>query len=275
MSISSRVFNKDYYCNVCLGSEDFKKSKGLKLNKAVKQMIDGLDLEPSMRVLEIGCGRGDTAIYIAKKVNSIVGIDYSIDAIEIANEIRSNSSVKIKNKTKFYRMKADKLNFKDDEFDMLIFVDTIDHLNNMEVEKTMLEIKRVLKPSGKLFIKTCSNKTILDLTYKYYIYPLNKLITNLDKKIKNLEYNSLLRDPRTKEAKIQHINEPNYFYLRNLFIKFGFKGNIKAQTGFLTEDKRFRSKIYNFIVTFYPISKYFPINVFFAGNFQAVLTNNK
>lgn len=276
MSIDSKIFDRNYYYNICLGSEEFKKSNGSTLNQKVKNMIDELELKQYMRVLEIGCGRGDTSLYIAKKVNSVVGIDYSKDAIKIASALRTKFSKKIRAKTKFYRMKANKLiKFGDDEFDFVIFIDTWDHLDNKELEETMSEIKRVLKPKGRLFIKTCSNKILLNLTYKYYIYPLNKLITSIDKKIRGVEYESLLKNPRTKEAKIQHINEPNYFYLRKIFKEFMFNGKIKSQTGFLTDDKGIRSKIYNYIVTLYPVSKFFPLSIFFAGTFSVILTNKK
>jgi len=51
-----------------------------------------------MDVLEIGCDRGDTTMYIAKKVISIVGIDYSSVAIQIANDIKTKYSSQIRKK---------------------------------------------------------------------------------------------------------------------------------------------------------------------------------
>ena len=275
MSIDSKIFDRNYYYNICLGSEEFKKSKGLKINKKIKYMIDGLGLKKTMKVLEIGCGRGDTTLYIAKSVNYAYGIDYSNDAIKIANETRNRFSQEIKSKTKFYRMKANRLKFKDNEFDYVIFIDTLDHLSKEELEETMSEIKRVLKPMGKLFIKTCSNKLLFDVTYRYYIYFSNKLITYIDKQIKGISYESLLHDPRTKEAKIQHINEPYYFYLKRVFNKFKFEGKIKSETGFLTKDKGKRSKIYNFMVTFDPLSRHFPLNIFFAHSFFVLAAKSK
>lgn len=271
MSINSKKFNKEYYHNICLGSEEFKKSKGLVLNPRVKNMIDSLDLNKSMNVLEIGCGRGDSTLYIGKRVNSVIGIDYSKAAIQIANNIKKEYPSRIRKKIKFFVMKADSLSFKSRPFDMIIFIDTMDHLNNKEVENTFKEMLRVLAPNGRIFIKTCSNKILLEKTYKYYIFPLNRLITWLDKKIKKVDYKSLPYNPRTKEASQQHINEPDYFSLINIFKKFGLKGNIKTETGFLTQKKGIRSKIYNFVTTLYPLSKYYPLNILFAHSFMITL----
>ena len=261
MSVNSRAFDKEYYYNKCLGSEEFKKSKGLVLNQKVKGMIDSLNLNQSMDVLEIGCGRGDTTMYIAKKVNSIAGIDYSKAAIQIAN--------------KFKVMKADNLDFKNNSFDMVVFIDTIDHLNKTEINKTFKEILRVLRPNGNVFIKTCSNRILLDKTYKYYIFPLNKVFTWIDKKIKKIEYESLPHNPRTREASEQHINEPDYFYLRKVFERYGLKGRVKAETGFVIQNESLRSILYNLIVTLYPFSKYFPLNILFAHSFSATLRSKK
>ncbi len=61
-------------------------------------MTDSFNLNQSMDVLEIGCDRGDTTMYIAKKVISIVGIDYSSVAIQIANDIKTKYSSQIRKK---------------------------------------------------------------------------------------------------------------------------------------------------------------------------------
>ncbi len=267
MSVSSKNFDQNYYFNTCFGSDEFIRSKGREITKRVQKLIDSLNLSNEMVVLEVGCGRGDTSLYIAKKVKRVIGIDYSKDAIKIANKVKSQADRKTEQKLKFLVMRADKMNFKDNIFDFIIMIDTLDHLNKYEVENTFKSLMRMLKPDGKIFIKTCANKILLDKTYRYYIHPMNKVLTTFDKFIKGIYYESLPDDPRTKEAKIQHINEADYFYIRKLMRKYKLKADIKAETGFLTNNKGIRSKIYNFIVTLYPVSQYFPLNVLFAHAF--------
>jgi len=274
MSVSSNNFDVFYYSNVCFGYDEFKKSKGQKLAPKVKNMIDELNLTSDMNILEIGCGRGDASIYIARKVNSVAGIDYSKEAIKIANNIKKLTNDKIKNKVSFYVMQANKLEFKDNLFDMVIVIDTLDHLNKKEVNQTFSHILRILKPNGSIFIKTCANKVLLDITYRYYILPINRILTMIDKKIKGISYESLPNSSRTIEAKKQHVNEADYFYLKSLFTKFKLSGKIWGETGFLTQDKGIRSKLYNFIVTLNPLSKYYPFNIFFAHSFFAKLHKN-
>jgi ubiquinone/menaquinone biosynthesis C-methylase UbiE len=271
---SQKVFDRNYYLHVCLGSEEFKKSYGRRLHPKVKKMLDTLPIFPHIKILEIGCGRGDSSLYIAQKASSVIGIDYSEEGIKLANEIRKKCSRKIQEKTNFYLMNATKLKFKDDTFDMVIFIDTIDHLTKQQVEKTFYEIKRVLKKNGTLFIKTCSNRILLDYTYHKYTYPINQILTGIDKKLKGLSYSSLPKNPRTPEAKKQHINEPDLFYLRDLFKRFKFKGTINGETGFVKDIKGFRSYVYNFLIALYPLSKILPFNIFFSHSFSAILKND-
>lgn len=271
MSISSKNFDKEYYYNTCLGFEEFRASNGLLLNERVRELIYSFKLKKSMNVLEIGCGRGEMSLNIGKKVSSVIGIDYSRSAIQIANKIRKRYSLGIRKKVKFKVMRADALNFPDKSFDLIVIIDTIDHLNNVELKKTFKEVLRVLSPHGVIIIKTCSNKILLNKTYPLYILPINKIITFLDKKIRNINYESLPHNPRTKEANMQHVNEPDYFSLIKFFNIYNLKWRINTQTGFLTNNKGLRSKFYNFIVTLYPMSKYFPLNIFFAHSFIITL----
>lgn len=275
MSINQKNFDKKYYYEICFGSEDFKQSKGLKVAPRIKHMIDALNLSKSMDVLEIGCGRGDTALYIAKKVNSVSAIDYSKDGIKIANEIKKNYPKKIQDKTKFYVMDASKLKFKKESFDYVILIDTIEHLNTKEQIRMLNEIQRVLRPNGKLFVRTCTNKILNDFTYKYYSYPVNIFLTWIDKLIKGKNYDSLPKNPRSKEQKKQHINESTYFTLKELFNKTNFSGNIESEIGFLKEGNSQRTRLYNFAIALFPISKHFPLNVFFTSSFICFLQKEK
>lgn len=273
MSINPKIFNKSYYYNICFGSEEFKKSEGLLIHPRVKKVIDQLYLNKKMDVLEIGCGRGDVGLYLAKKVRSFVGIDYSPEAIKIAREIRNKYQLSIQKKTKFFVMKANKLKFKSKSFDIILLIDTLDHLNNKEQEETFQEIIRVITDDGELFIRTCSNRILLSSTYKNYIYPLNRFLTWLDKKIKNANYDPLPKDPRTKEQKQQHINEPDYFKLKKLFRKYFLNNQIKSETGFLKEGMGIRTILYNFVVTLQPFSEHYPLNILFASSFICKLTS--
>jgi len=267
MSIDPKVFNKKYYYDVCLGSEEFRKSGGLTLHPKVKKMIDNIGITRNMRVLEIGCGRGDTAMYVAKKAQSIIATDYSPAAIAIANKIRKKYPERVRDKVTFQVKNATQLNFKANSFDLILLIDTIDHLTGREQEVLFKNMVRMLSNKGTLFVRTCSNKILLSYVYPHYTYYINKIVTRIDKMVKGISYASLPKDPRTRDEKIQHINESDYFRLQRLFTKYSFRGPIKGETGLIKEGKGLRTTFYNFIIGYHPFSQHYPLNILFANSF--------
>jgi ubiquinone/menaquinone biosynthesis C-methylase UbiE len=275
VSINQKVFDKKYYLDTCFGSDEFKKSGGTMLHSRVKKMIDSLSINAKAAVLEIGCGRGDTAMYVAKKAKSVIATDYSSAAIAIAKNIKKKYPKKIQEKVQFQQMSATDIAFPDNSFDLVLLIDTIDHLNPSEQEKMMGIIKKLLKNRGTLFVRTCSNKILLDTTYPNYSYKVNLLLTSIDKRLKGASYDSLPKDPRTKDEKIQHINELSYFSLQKLFQKYGFDGTIVGEAGLIKEGEGVRTMLYNFLIGLHPFSKYYPLNIYFASSFLCTMKLKK
>ena len=92
------------------------------------------------RVLEVGCGAGGMAkaIKFYRPDLDVSGIDISKKAI---NQARKDSSG-----VKFSQGNAYKLPFKDKSFDAVLMFDLLEHLD--DPLKSLLEIRRVLKPDG-------------------------------------------------------------------------------------------------------------------------------
>lgn len=273
--VNPKIYDKNFYLSLCLGSEEYKKSKGGKLHPRVLNLLKKINVNKKMRVLDIGCGRGDITMFLAKNAKECIGIDYSKDAIEIANSTKKIYPKNIQEKSKFYVMDAKKMNFPDSYFDVVVSIDVLEHLYKEEAEISMKEISRVLRKNGVLFLRTVTNRILYDYTYKYYILPLNKILTKLDGIFRKKSYGSLPKDPRIPEEKQQHVNEPTYFYLKNIFDRFGFKGEIEIEIGYLKEVKGFKTVIYNFLITLYPLSRLFPLNLLFGWAFICKMKKTK
>lgn len=102
------------------------------------------------RVLEVGCGRGGFAIWLADKKPHfhITGMDFSGAAIEIAN-----SHAKTKNSSViFVQGDAEALPFEDASFDLVISCECMEHVPNPP--KMAQEMARVLKPGGRFCLTT-------------------------------------------------------------------------------------------------------------------------
>lgn len=274
-SVSSKIYNKKYYLTVCPGSEEFKKSGGKKLHLRLKKLLCKIPINKSAKILDVGCGRGDITLYLGKNSKEAIGIDYSREAIDLANSVKRNFSSVIQRKVHFKIMNIKTLSFPDNYFDVVICIDVLEHLYKDEAEMALREIKRVLKNDGVLFLQTGINRLLYDFVYKYYIFPVNRIITKIDKLIRNINYNSLPKNPRTIDEKRQHVNEPTYFYLRNLLKKYKFEGKIETEIGYIKPIKNLKTIIYNFIIAFYPFSSMHPLSIIFGWIFVCKLKNIK
>lgn len=101
-------------------------------------------LEPytSKRILEIGCGLGTYAFYMAFKGARVTAIDISEYAINEVRKKARNNKIQIDCRI----MNAEQLEFGNEEFDLVYGISILHHLN---IKKVIFEIKRVLKKDGK------------------------------------------------------------------------------------------------------------------------------
>jgi len=90
------------------------------------------------KVLEVGCGRGDFSLFLASYSEQVQGIDFSVSAIEIAEQrsCLSNSS-----NVEFRVADAQDLPFLNNEFDVVYSCECIEHLPNPQ--QAINEIYRV------------------------------------------------------------------------------------------------------------------------------------
>lgn len=276
--VDPKVYTKNYYLSDCTGYQEFKKSFGKDLEPRFRELIKFFDIKRGIRVLDIGCGRGEMVIFAAKNNAEAVGIDYSENAIYLANFAKNEQSEETKNRISFKVMEAKKLSFSDSTFDMVILTDVVEHLYPEELEMVFKQIKRVLKNRGLVIIHTAPNKLFNDIFYRFYSYPLGTIVVSLWNFITKRRYPSIAKpkDLRTDSHAVMHINEPTYFSLRNLYNKFKFSWviestNITARKPILS----FKDRIFNFIVFIDPLSRKFPLNIFCGSDFISILKNKK
>jgi 2-polyprenyl-3-methyl-5-hydroxy-6-metoxy-1,4-benzoquinol methylase len=109
-----------------------------------------------LRVLEIGCGRGGFASYLASRGARLTAADFSPAAVEIASEVLSNFP-------EAEAMVADVLEipFPDDSFDLVVSLETLEHVP--DPDQGLRELVRVTKPGGRLIVTTPNYLSILGL----------------------------------------------------------------------------------------------------------------
>ncbi|AJA48304.1 UbiE/COQ5 family methyltransferase [Clostridium pasteurianum DSM 525 = ATCC 6013] len=109
-----------------------------------------VNIQENSKILDIGCGGGRTINRLASLTpkGKVFGIDYSIDCVNWASDY--NKDLVAQGKVEIYNATVEKLPFEDEKFDFVSAVETIyfwpDVVDNLK------EIKRVLKPSGKILV---------------------------------------------------------------------------------------------------------------------------
>tara|TARA_Y100000741_G_scaffold338644_1_gene298873 strand:- start:491 stop:1282 length:792 start_codon:yes stop_codon:yes gene_type:complete len=113
----------------------------------------------NIRVLDFGCGEGETSFKFIKSGAVIDGIDISEVNIQRANSISREKNVN--ENIKFHVMDAHNLDFEDNSFD-LVFGEGI--LHHLDIYKAVGEINRVLKPNGRaVFMEPLGNNPLLKI----------------------------------------------------------------------------------------------------------------
>lgn len=150
-TIPSKLYDKEYFLTKCGGFEEFLKGG---ICQRLLYALSLVDLEEGMSVLDVGAGRGEIAIKCAEAGAYVKAIDYSQAAIEIARESLKRVDKKIAERVVFEKMNAKKISYPDKSFDAVFMIDVVEHLYPEELRRGFLEIKRVLKPGGRVIIHT-------------------------------------------------------------------------------------------------------------------------
>lgn len=104
------------------------------------------------RILVAGCGYGRHCAYFARRGFDTTGLDASRTAIEMAHEAAKVDGLEIV----FSCASATRMPFPDASFDAVYDHALLHHLGAEERDATVLEYRRVLRPSGLLVVSVLS-----------------------------------------------------------------------------------------------------------------------
>ena len=208
-------YDEAYFLGACEGYEEFIASEGAHLSRRLRQAFAIADVLPGMRILDVGCGRGEIVRRCTQLGAQAYGIDYAPAALQIARSAgRGVDNV--------YLANARYLPFPSHSFDRVLMFDLVEHLHPWELRQALAEVRRVLRPEGKLIVHTAPN-----VWYDRYAYPLVRWVRTLMG-----QGDRYPRDPRAiiPDNLDVHVNEQSLLSLWRVLREAGFRARVWLDT---------------------------------------------
>lgn len=122
------------------------------------------------KLLDVGCSTGYDSFELAKRHGyHVVGIDINKASIEVANEIKDILNFR---NVSFLNMDILHNDFQDEEFDIIIMLETLEHLKN--THRTIEEINRILKKGGVFILSTPYTSEVREYSHPKMAFKLKE-----------------------------------------------------------------------------------------------------
>lgn len=149
-----------------------------------------------LKLLNLGCGLGEEAVFFADRGAKIYAIDISKEMLNFTRDLAKKYDVY--KSISFYHMSAEKLDFPDNTFDRIVGCNILHHVN---IAKTVKEIKRVLKPGG---IAVFSEPLAYNPVVNVYRILADKVRTDDEHPLTNNDFKKIEKEfPRTQHKEFQ------------------------------------------------------------------------
>lgn len=212
--VSPDVYTEEYYLNCASGFSFFDETAGLELPPLLRRFLDRMGIEPGMRVLDVGCGRGEVALNAALRGAQATGIDYADAALGLARKLLAAHGGAAERVT-LAKCDAKHMPFPDHTFDRALMLDVVEHLQPWELDLALAEVFRVLKPGGRLYVHTMPN-----LHFYRWVYPPLRVLARV------AQGKRLPRDPRSQYEHDMHVNEQTPRMVREGLARAGFEPSV-------------------------------------------------
>jgi SAM-dependent methyltransferase len=110
----------------------------------VKGLVAALGPVAGKRVVEVGCGRGELSVYLAKQGAVVTGVDIGPNLIAAADRLADINGVQVE----FRRVDIKALPFPSASADIVVGLAVLHHLSEGDLEATLSEAHRVLRADG-------------------------------------------------------------------------------------------------------------------------------
>lgn len=143
--------------------------------KYAEMALESLSVEESETVLEIGFGPGHCLKRLAEsvgKTGKVYGVDISSGMLEVTR--RRLDKARLMDRVKLYCGDAASLPYGDNTFDAAFMSFTLELFDTPEIPRLLEEVKRVLKPKGRIGVASMSKENGESLLLRLYEWAYRK-----------------------------------------------------------------------------------------------------
>ena len=150
-------------------------------------------------------------LHCAREGINSVGIDYSPDAIDLAQKARANIPDEAMENSRFILGDINDMDDSLGPFDRILLLDIVEHLHDYELIPLFNKLKTLLSLEGSIVIHTLPNRWVYDITYA---------------RIMRFFMPWLVKNPRSEKEQAIHINEMTITHLDQLLKYCGYERRI-------------------------------------------------
>ena len=209
-------YDESYFLTACEGYAEFSAEEGRQLSRRLAAAFALAGVGAGMRVLDVGCGRGEVVRHCALLGADAYGMDYAAAAVRLSRRVITGLGA---GRAEVMQGNARHLPFGSGAFDRVLMFDIVEHLHPWELREAMREAHRVLAPDGRLIVHTAPNAW-----YDRYAYPVVRLLRRLQGKGEHYPPNP--RAFLVPENQYVHVNEQSVLSLRRVLREAGFQGRV-------------------------------------------------
>jgi cyclopropane fatty-acyl-phospholipid synthase-like methyltransferase len=211
--LPSELYDEAYFLSACEGYDEYVRTEGEHLSRRLRQAFEFAGVAPGMRVLDLGCGRGEIVRHVARLGAASYGIDYAQAAVQLSNRAVRREAHQVP--VGLAQADAKHLPFPDAVFDRVLLFDVVEHLHPWELDACLKEAARALKPGGLVVVHTAPNRW-----YDAYAYPVVRQVRRLMGQGARYPAN-----PRALNVAVNtevHVNEQDILRMRRTLKQNGF-----------------------------------------------------
>jgi len=186
----------------------FVSQGGRPLRPRMARALALANLRPGVVVVDVGCGRGEALLHVARRGGHGIGVDFSVEGLALARRTLALAGQELP-AAHLVAGDAGHLPVGDGCADRVLLLDVIEHLSPARVHSCLGEIRRILRPGGYVVIHTLPNWWALAL-YRAVAWAIPGLPT----------------DPRSDYERLVHVNEQSPRSLRRALEASGLEARV-------------------------------------------------